>query len=121
MTDSYIRIVSIGGTGMFGMNCLLLESPSVRLLVDSGVMFPADDDLGVDLITPDFSILEENPPTALLVTHGHEDHVGAIPYLLYALIEHGFKGKLPIYASDFTLVLFEDEPHIRRFIYRRIS
>ncbi|MBO5752441.1 MAG: ribonuclease J [Proteobacteria bacterium] len=107
MTDSYIRIVSIGGTGMFGMNCLLLESPSVRLLVDSGVMFPADDDLGVDLITPDFSILEENPPTALLVTHGHEDHVGAIPYLLYALIEHGFKGKLPIYASDFTLALIK--------------
>ena len=103
----YIRVVSIGGTGVFGMNCLLLESPNTRLLIDSGVMFPADDDLGVDLITPDFTIVEENPPDALLVTHAHEDHIGAIPYLLLALIKHGFRGKLPIYASDFSLALIK--------------
>lgn len=92
---------------MFGMNCLLLESPTTRLLIDSGVMFPADDDLGIDLITPDFTIVENDPPTALLVTHAHEDHIGAIPYLLYALIKHGFKGKLPIYASDFTVAMIK--------------
>ena len=107
METPYIRVVSIGGTGMFGMNCLLLEDENTRLLIDCGVMFPADDDLGVDLITPDFSVLEENPPSALLVTHAHEDHIGAIPYLLLALIQHGFKGKLPIYASDFTIALIK--------------
>ncbi|MBQ8038196.1 MAG: ribonuclease J, partial [Proteobacteria bacterium] len=106
-TEPFIRVISIGGTGMFGMNCLLLESPTTRLLIDSGVMFPADDDLGIDLITPDFTIVENDPPTALLVTHAHEDHIGAIPYLLYALIKHGFKGKLPIYASDFTVAMIK--------------
>ncbi|MBQ9396377.1 MAG: ribonuclease J [Proteobacteria bacterium] len=108
MTETpFIRVVSIGGTGMFGMNCLLLENDTTHLLIDCGVMFPADDDLGVDLITPDFSLLENNPPTALLITHAHEDHIGAIPYLLYALIQHGFKGKLPLYASDFTIALIK--------------
>ena len=106
-TTPFIRVVSIGGTGMFGMNCLLLESPTTRLLLDCGVMFPADDDLGIDLITPDFTILENDPPRALLVTHAHEDHIGAIPYLLYALIKHGFKGKLPIHASDFTIAMIK--------------
>ncbi|MBQ4360384.1 MAG: ribonuclease J [Proteobacteria bacterium] len=106
-TPPFIRVVSIGGTGMFGMNCLLIESPNTRLLIDCGVMFPADDDLGIDLITPDFTIVESDPPTALLVTHAHEDHIGAIPYLLYALIKHGFKGKLPIYASDFTAAMIK--------------
>ncbi len=108
MTESpYIRVVSIGGTGMFGMNCLVLENESTRLVIDCGVMFPADDDLGVDLITPDFSLLEEKAPQALLVTHAHEDHIGAIPYLLYSLIAHGLHGKFPIYASDFTIALIK--------------
>ena len=106
-TSPSVRVTSIGGTGVFGMNCLLIECESTRLLVDCGVMFPADDDLGVELITPDFSLVEENPPQALLVTHAHEDHIGAIPYLLYAMIKHGFKGKLPIYASDFTIALIK--------------
>ena len=105
--SEFIRVTSIGGTGVFGMNCLLIESPTTRLLIDSGVMFPADDDLGVDLITPDFSLLENNPPQALLITHAHEDHIGAIPYLLLSLIKHGFKGKLPIYASDFSIALIK--------------
>ncbi|MBQ9816408.1 MAG: ribonuclease J [Proteobacteria bacterium] len=108
LTDpSYIRVVSIGGTGMFGMNCLLLESKTTKLLIDCGVMFPADDDLGVDLITPDFTIIEQDPPKALLITHAHEDHIGAIPYLLLALIQHGFHAKLPIYATDFTIALIK--------------
>lgn len=101
----FVRIVSIGGTGMFGMNCLLIESGQTRIVIDAGVMFPADDDLGVDLITPDFTILEHTPPTALLVTHAHEDHIGAIPYLIMGMIQNGHKYKLPIYASDFTIAL----------------
>ena len=54
----FVKILSIGGTGVFGMNCLLMVTPGQRILVDCGVLFPADDDLGVDLITPDFSVLE---------------------------------------------------------------
>ena len=99
----FVKILSIGGTGVFGMNCLLMVTPAQRILVDCGVLFPADDDLGVDLITPDFSVLEADPPHALLVTHAHEDHVGAIPYLLMALKKAGVKHKLPIYASDITV------------------
>ena len=105
--EPFVRVVSIGGTGMFGMNCLLLETADTRILIDAGVMFPGDDEFGVDLITPDFSIVEDNPPIALLVTHAHEDHIGAIPYLLHGLIKHGFSKKLPVYASDFTIALIK--------------
>ena len=99
----FVKILSIGGTGVFGMNCLLMMTPQQRILIDCGVLFPADDDFGVDLITPDFSVLEAEPPHALLVTHAHEDHVGAIPYLIMALKKAGMKHKLPIYASDITV------------------
>lgn len=106
-SEPFVRVLSIGGTGVFGMNCLLVESPKSRLLIDCGVCFPADTDLGVDLITPDFSLLENDPPTALLVTHAHEDHIGAIPYLLMAIERRYGVYKLPIYASDFTLALIK--------------
>jgi len=97
-----VKVLSIGGTGVFGMNCLLITTPQSRILIDCGVLFPADDDLGVDLITPDFSVIENDPPDALLVTHAHEDHVGAIPYLIKALKKGGMTRKLAIYASDIT-------------------
>lgn len=111
MTDSTllhndaVRVLSIGGTGVFGMNCLLIQSPQTRLLIDCGVLFPADTDFGVDLITPDFSIFNQNFPDALLITHGHEDHIGAIPYFLQEIFADGYKGKFPIYGSDFSLAL----------------
>lgn len=106
-SEPFVRILSIGGTGVFGMNCLLIQSNQSRLLVDCGVCFPSDTDLGVDLITPDFSLLESAPPEALLVTHAHEDHIGAIPYLIQAIQSHYGKYKLPIYGSDFTLALIK--------------
>ncbi|MCL2326556.1 MAG: ribonuclease J [Proteobacteria bacterium] len=89
------------------MNCLLIQTSQTRVLIDCGVMFPADDDLGVDLITPDFTMLEAAPPDALLITHAHEDHVGAIPYLIAALHKHGFRKKLPIYATDITIAFIK--------------
>lgn len=98
-----VKLVSIGGSGMFGMNCMLLESANCRILIDCGVMFPSDDDWGVELITPDFSILEASPLDALILTHAHEDHIGAIPYLIKAMQKHGFRSKLPIYATDITV------------------
>ncbi len=106
-SEPFARVISIGGTGVFGMNCLLIQTPKTQILVDCGVCFPADTDLGVDLITPDFSLVERNPPTALLVTHAHEDHIGAIPYLIMAIVKNCGKFKLPIYASDFTLALIK--------------
>ena len=102
-----VKILSIGGTGVFGMNCLLIRSPKQKILIDCGVLFPADEDLGVDLITPDFSVLEADAPDVLLVTHAHEDHVGAIPYLVMALKKAGLNKKLPIYGSNFTIAMIK--------------
>lgn len=102
-----VKILSIGGTGVFGMNCLLIRSPEQKILIDCGVLFPADEDLGVDLITPDFSVLEGDAPDRLLVTHAHEDHVGAIPYLIMALKKAGHSKKLPIYGSNLTIAMIK--------------
>ncbi|MFA5623432.1 MAG: ribonuclease J [Bradymonadales bacterium] len=101
--NALLKITSIGGSGMFGMNCMLLESAKSRILVDCGIMFPADDDWGVDLITPDFSVLETQPLDGIVLTHAHEDHIGAIAFLLKTMQKRGFRGKMPIYGTDITL------------------
>ncbi|MBI3019094.1 MAG: ribonuclease J, partial [Deltaproteobacteria bacterium] len=82
------------------MNMMVLESASDALIIDCGVMFPDSRDYGVDLILPDFSYLEKikHKIRALLLTHGHEDHIGAVPYVLRVV-------KPKIYGSSFTLAL----------------
>ena len=80
-----VRLVPLGGLGEVGMNCLLVETAASRLVVDCGVLFPGGEAaLGVEIITPDFAQLRmPGPPVeAVLLTHAHEDHVGALPYLL---------------------------------------
>jgi ribonuclease J len=79
-----LRIVALGGLGEIGKNMTVFETGGDTVVVDTGLAFPRDEHLGVDLILPDFSYLGERdrPVRAVLLTHGHEDHVGALPYLL---------------------------------------
>jgi ribonuclease J len=81
-----VRIVPLGGLGEIGMNCLAIEQSDGIVLVDCGTSFP-NDDLGIDVLRPDFSYLAEraNRVVGVVLTHGHEDHIGAIPYLLSEL------------------------------------
>src|SRR6056297_2554219 len=96
-----VRILPLGGLGEIGLNMMLLEAASQRLVIDCGLMFPEAYMLGIDLVIPDITALEQNPVpvTALLLTHGHEDHIGAVPFLLEAL------GNPPIYGTPLTLGL----------------
>jgi ribonuclease J len=79
-----VRIIPLGGLGEVGKNMTVFEAEGEAIVVDAGLAFPRDEHLGVDLILPDFSYLteRERPIRAVVLTHGHEDHVGALPYLL---------------------------------------
>ncbi len=94
-----LRIVPLGGLGEIGMNCLALEQPDGILVVDAGTCFPSDD-LGVDVIHPDFTWLEEHADrvAGVFLTHGHEDHIGALPYLLDRI-------DVPVYGPPHALAL----------------
>ena len=81
MSDA-LRIIPLGGLGEVGKNMTLYEFDGQRILVDAGLAFPRDEHLGVDLVLPNFSYLEDRPLLAIVLTHGHEDHVGALPYVL---------------------------------------
>jgi ribonuclease J len=95
-----IRVAFLGGLGEIGRNCAVLEVAGRLLIIDCGLMFPDADMPGVDLVLPDFTFLRENAERieGCVLTHGHEDHVGALSYLLRDL-------SLPIYGSELTLGL----------------
>ena len=84
MDDSPVKIYALGGLGEIGKNCYCVENDSDLIILDSGVMFPDYTTPGVNYIIPDFTHLKENERKirALLITHGHEDHIGSIPFLL---------------------------------------
>jgi ribonuclease J len=102
MPDGKLHVVPLGGLGEFGMNSMALRYGDDMIVIDAGMMFPDAELLGVDIVTPDFAWLEENRQhvRALLLTHGHEDHIGAVPFLLADL-------NLPVYGTAFTLALVE--------------
>ncbi|MBI2822409.1 MAG: ribonuclease J, partial [Acidobacteria bacterium] len=102
MQDGQVEIIPFGGLGEFGMNTLLLKSGNQGILIDAGIMFPGDDLLGVDFVAPDFSYLSEISLQllAIVLTHGHEDHIGGLPYLLP---QH----PAPVYGTRLTLALLE--------------
>jgi ribonuclease J len=95
-----LEVVPLGGLGEFGMNMMAVSWEDTTILVDAGVMFPDPDQLGVDLIIPDMSFVEArgSKVKALVLTHGHEDHIGAVPHVAPL-----FDG--PIYGTPFTLAL----------------
>jgi len=97
-----IEIVPLGGIGEFGMNCMGIRFGDEMIVVDAGMGFPEETPYGVDISIPNFDFLEEyrDDLTALIMTHGHEDHIGALPYILK-------KFNLPVYASRFTMALIE--------------
>src|SRR5689334_4302294 len=83
MSDDVLRIVPLGGLGEVGKNMTVYETAGETVVVDAGLAFPRDEHLGVDLVLPDFSYLrDQGRIRAVVLTHAHEDHVGALPYLL---------------------------------------
>jgi len=100
--DAPLEIVPLGGVGEFGMNMMVIACGDTAILVDAGVTFPEPELLGVDLIIPDFRPLDRYTISALVLTHGHEDHIGAAAHVLPYV-------KGPIYGTAFTLALVENK------------
>src|SRR6202011_1554174 len=102
MTDRKLQVIPLGGLGEFGMNSMAIRYGDDIIVVDAGMMFPDAELLGVDIVTPDFTYLEQNSALVrgLILTHGHEDHIGAVPFLLRQI-------SIPVYGTAFTLALVE--------------
>ena len=100
--QSNIKITPLGGIGEIGKNMTVIEYADEILIVDCGLCFPREDMLGVDYVIPDITYLRANKEKikAVIITHGHEDHIGATPYLLPEL-------KVPVYGTDLALALIE--------------
>ena len=102
MASKNLRIVPLGGLGEIGKNMMSIEYGENLIVVDAGIMFPENDMLGIDYIIPDFRYLKERKDKVrgIVITHGHEDHTGAIRHLLEDI-------QAPIYATKLTRGLLE--------------
>jgi ribonuclease J len=107
-----LRILPLGGLGEIGKNMTVIEYGDEIIVIDAGVMFPENDMLGVDLIIPDYNYLVDKADRilAMLVTHGHEDHIGALPHFLAEI-------KVPVYATPLTLGLIENKLREARILH----
>jgi ribonuclease J len=102
MPTGKLQVVPLGGLGEFGMNCMAIRWGDDIIVVDAGLMFPEAELLGVDIVVPDITYLMENRAhvRAIVLTHGHEDHIGALPWILSEL-------NVPVYGTEFTLAYVE--------------
>ncbi len=102
--DDYFRYIPLGGLDEVGMNCAIVECNGSMLMVDCGYTFPEGDAYGVDYVLPDWSYVTDNLDRldGVLITHGHQDHIGALPYFLREV-------DVPVYSGDLTLTMIEDQ------------
>jgi ribonuclease J len=102
MPSGKLQVIPLGGLGEFGMNSMAVRWGDDIIVIDAGLMFPETELLGVDIVVPDITYLLENRDKvrAILLTHGHEDHIGALPWVLSEL-------NVPVYGTEFTLALVE--------------
>ena len=101
---NWVDVTFLGGLGEIGLNLMALETADTLVVVDAGLMFPEDHMLGIDIVIPDFSYLRERRDrlAAVILTHGHEDHIGAVPFLLQEM-------PVPVYGTPLTLALLREK------------
>ncbi len=111
--NAFLTITPLGGLGQIGMNCMVWSTQNTKVLIDCGLMFPSEYHLGVDIIIPQFEHIKANKELfkGIVLTHGHEDHIGALPWLVPHL-------NVPIYGSTFTLALVEHKLRERGLLDR---
>ena len=104
-------MIPLGGLGEFGMNCMALRYADDIIVIDAGLMFPEEELLGVDIVVPDISYLIENRTKVrgIILTHGHEDHIGGLPWILSEL-------NVPVYGTEFTLAYVEGKLEEHRLL-----
>jgi ribonuclease J len=104
MEDTKLEIIPLGGVGHFGMNMMAMRCGGQAIIIDAGMGFPEEDTPGVDIIIPDFSFIDDyrDEIQAIVLTHAHEDHIGAVPFLLKEI-------NVPVYGTHFTLALLDNK------------
>ena len=102
--DAKVKIIPLGGLEQIGMNITAIECNDSIIVVDCGLAFPSDDMLGIDLCIPDVTYLKQNidKVKGFVITHGHEDHIGALPYILQQI-------NVPVYGTKLTIALIENK------------